>query len=240
MAFLILQLTIPIISAINRESNQLTSQLQPKHYENDHCDLYIEFTEPNLEPLVLHPEFDEINVDVQVKNENSEIFINESDFQQDIPQPDSIPESVKNESNINECNTMSDTGFTSDDSLPLELSRKKPKNRKIEKKETVKKVRKRSVKKDCSEPKIDRRRKPFLNEDLNETLFTITDLTFEEQVAEIEKRQESANYKNAVFKCTECFKGFLDEDAYNGHMSRHTDVSIQCYFQMMHILISVI
>lgn len=220
------QLTIPVIKTIDRESNQLTSQLQLKNFENDHCDLYIEFKEPNMQPLEVNSDFDAINVEVRVKNEDNDIFINETDFQQDIVQPESVPESVKDESNINESNTVSDIGFTSDDSLPLEVSRKKPKNRKIEKKETVKKVKKRSVKKDCNEPKIDRRRKPFLNEDLNETLFTITDLTFEEQVAEIEKRQDSANYKNAVFKCTECFKGFLDEDAYNGHMSRHTDVSI--------------
>ncbi|KAI5636814.1 THAP domain-containing protein [Phthorimaea operculella] len=69
------------------------------------------------------------------------------------------------------------------------------------------------------------------------------DLTFEEQVAEILKRQESANYKNAVFKCTECFKGFLDEDAYNSHMSRHTKDcgEYQCdicktYFKHSHAL----
>ncbi|KAJ0169490.1 hypothetical protein K1T71_015077 [Dendrolimus kikuchii] len=74
-----------------------------------------------------------------------------------------------------------------------------------------------------AEPKIDRRRKPFLNDDLNETLFTIMDLSFEEQIAEIEKRRESANYKNSVFKCEECFKGFLDEHAYTTHMTRHTD-----------------
>lgn len=64
-----------------------------------------------------------------------------------------------------------------------------------------------------------------MNDDLNETLFTITDLSFEEQIAEIVKRQESSNYKNSVFKCTDCFKGFLDEDAYNSHIVRHTNVS---------------
>lgn len=68
-------------------------------------------------------------------------------------------------------------------------------------------------------------RKPFLNSDLNETLFTITDLSYDEQIAEIEKRRESDNYKHAVFKCTECYKGFLDRDAYNSHMLRHTSVS---------------
>ncbi|CAK1553224.1 unnamed protein product [Leptosia nina] len=106
-----------------------------------------------------------------------------------------------------------DVEYSTDDSLPLQVQRKKRKKAG----KTVKNVQK------TNEPKIDRRRKPFLNADLNETLFTITDLTFEEQIAEIQKRQDSANYKNAVFKCTACFKGFLDEDAYNGHMTKHTD-----------------
>ena len=111
-------------------------------------------------------------------------------------------------------NDFSMKDYSTDDSLPLKQTKKKSKK--------VKKVKK--IKKNV-EPKIDRRRKPFLNEDLNETLFTVTDLSFDEQVAEIEKRRETSNFKNSVFKCTECFKGFLDEDAYNGHMTRHTDVS---------------
>lgn len=125
--------------------------------------------------------------------------------------------------------------FSSDDSLPLETCKaKKIKKKKVKEKKPVKRLKK----KDQSEPKIDRRRKPFLNDDLNETLFTITDLSVEEQIAEIVKRQDSSNYKNAVFKCTECFKGFLDEDAYNSHMTRHTNVSIlPTFFLYTHSLL---
>lgn len=90
-----------------------------------------------------------------------------------------------------------------------------------------KKLRRKKVgrlkKKLADEPKIDRRRRPFLNGDLNETLFSITNLSFDEQIAEIEKRRESANYKNSTFKCTACFKGFLDEEAFNSHSIRHTE-----------------
>lgn len=126
-------------------------------------------------------------------------------------------------------------GYSTDDSLPLEIKRKKLKKDKFESIDNLKletkwkKIKKREKnKKDPEkvEPKIDRRRRPFLNDDLNETLFTITDLSFDEQIADIEKRRESANYKNSRFKCTLCYKGFLDEEAYNGHMSRHTVVSI--------------
>ncbi|XP_063836047.1 zinc finger protein 2-like [Ostrinia nubilalis] len=105
----------------------------------------------------------------------------------------------------------SEKDYSSDESTLQEVKKKK------EQKKLKKKPQKNK------EPKIDRRRKPFLSDDLNETLFTIIDLTYEEQVAEIEKRQESSNFKNAVFKCMECYKGFLDEDAYNSHMLRHTD-----------------
>lgn len=110
------------------------------------------------------------------------------------------------------------------------MLRSRLKERRSKKEKTkAKKGRTKKVDTKPAEPKIDRRRKPFFTNDLSETLFTITDLTFEEQVAEIDKRKESANYKNGVFKCEECYKGFLDEDAYNSHMSRHTDVSMTLF-----------
>nr|XP_032528381.1 zinc finger protein 879-like [Danaus plexippus plexippus] len=121
-----------------------------------------------------------------------------------------IEEQVKIEKEfINEQDTVA-MGYTTDDSLPLETQRTKAKKTKKKKEKKI------------QEPKVDRRRKPFLNDDLNESLFTITDLTLEEQIADIQKRQESSNFKNSVYKCMECFKGFLDEGAYNGHMTRHT------------------
>ncbi|KPJ07589.1 Zinc finger and BTB domain-containing protein 24 [Papilio machaon] len=174
-----LMITLQSIQIINRECNNLESNLTTKYNNPDHYDLYIEHKEDIEEEKIT----EEIT-DIEVKNE---VFLDETSL------------SVKEEN------------YSSDDSLPLERRRTK-------KKEVKKKKRK-----DTNEPKIDRRRKPFLNDDLNETLFTITDLSFDEQKAEIEKRRDSSNYKNSVFKCTACFKGFLDEDAYNSHMTRHTD-----------------
>ncbi|XP_063371812.1 zinc finger protein 90-like [Cydia amplana] len=98
------------------------------------------------------------------------------------------------------------------------------------------------IKKKKKEPKIDRRRKPA-SEVLNEALFTITDLTVDEQREVIMRRKETANYKNSVFKCEDCFKGFLDEGAYNSHVIRHTDQSgtfvcevCKTHFKMQHAL----
>ncbi|KAJ2942168.1 hypothetical protein O0L34_g15708 [Tuta absoluta] len=60
---------------------------------------------------------------------------------------------------------------------------------------------------------------------LDESLFTITTLTYEEQIAEIEKRQESTNYRTAPYKCTVCYRGFLNRDRYDAHLVRHTEAS---------------
>ncbi|KAJ2941890.1 hypothetical protein O0L34_g10706 [Tuta absoluta] len=60
---------------------------------------------------------------------------------------------------------------------------------------------------------------------LDESLFTITALTYEEQIAEIEKRQESTNYRTAPYKCTICYRGFLNRDRYDAHLVRHTEAS---------------
>ncbi|XP_061727165.1 zinc finger protein 58-like isoform X2 [Cydia pomonella] len=106
----------------------------------------------------------------------------------------------------------------------------------------AKQKKQKKCKKKKSEPKIDRRRKPA-SEVLNDALFSITDLTFEEQIQVIMRRKETANYKNSVFKCEDCFKGFLDEDAYNSHIIRHTDQSgtfvcevCKTHFKMQHAL----
>ncbi|CAH0730889.1 unnamed protein product, partial [Brenthis ino] len=192
-------ITLENLKLINREENQLSSSLNQKLFNPDHFDIVIdECTEAqNIKADKLE---NDLNLDEvkSEKNDEEDIFVETND---DLKTSDT--EFLPKE-------------YSTDDSLPLECQRKKKKKTKIREEKKAKK-KKEEV------PKIDRRRKPFLNDDLNETLFTITDLTFEEQVAEIEKRQESSNYKNSMFKCTECFKGFLDEDAYNGHMTRHTN-----------------
>nr|XP_034838861.1 transcription factor E4F1-like [Maniola hyperantus] len=53
--------------------------------------------------------------------------------------------------------------------------------------------------------------------------YKITELTHEEQLADILKRKEKENFKNSPYKCVTCFKGALNVDTYNAHMERHTD-----------------
>ncbi|XP_045783427.1 zinc finger protein 99-like isoform X3 [Maniola jurtina] len=53
--------------------------------------------------------------------------------------------------------------------------------------------------------------------------YKITELTPEEQLADIQKRKDKENFKNSPYKCMTCFKGALNIDTYNAHMERHTD-----------------
>ncbi|VVC95572.1 unnamed protein product, partial [Leptidea sinapis] len=46
-------------------------------------------------------------------------------------------------------------------------------------------------------------------------------LSKEEQIAELETRKTSKNYLNGVYKCEQCYKGFLAQSTYNNHMKRH-------------------
>ncbi|XP_045783428.1 uncharacterized protein LOC123879646 [Maniola jurtina] len=54
------------------------------------------------------------------------------------------------------------------------------------------------------------------------SIFDTTQLTLEEQIAEIDKRKESSNYKNSGFQCDVCYKGFITEITYTRHMKKHT------------------
>ncbi|XP_053622869.1 zinc finger protein 607-like [Plodia interpunctella] len=202
-------LTTQNIKVINRENNRLSSNLIAKNLRPDHHDLHIVHDLTDNKPIA---------IEVEIKHEIDDISINDSIDKIDFANTNQVNDFVDKTDEVNDNDYVQDVDYSTDDSLPLK-KRKKEKKEKVKKqKKVIKKVKK--VKDE--QPKIDRRRKPFLNDDLNETLFTITDLTFEEQVAEILKRQDSANYKNSSFKCTECFKGFLDEDAYNSHMTRHS------------------
>ncbi|XP_050677369.1 uncharacterized protein LOC126974036 [Leptidea sinapis] len=54
-------------------------------------------------------------------------------------------------------------------------------------------------------------------------LIKVTKLSLEEQIADIEKRKDSKNFKCSLYKCMECFKGFLDERTYSTHMTKHSN-----------------
>ncbi|XP_026333428.1 zinc finger protein 3 homolog [Hyposmocoma kahamanoa] len=50
---------------------------------------------------------------------------------------------------------------------------------------------------------------------------TVVKLTFEEQLEEIKKREQSSNYQNAPFQCSLCYKGFIDTRAWEHHVGKH-------------------
>ncbi|CAH0404143.1 unnamed protein product [Chilo suppressalis] len=213
-------LTIKNIQSINRENNQLSSNLTTST-RIDHFDLLIiEDNQSEADYL----ENDQLNEDFK-----SEEQLLKEDFS--IPAPDVVtdnneesdydPAPEEENSNHEDFDNTKDLDYSSDDRLPLEVTELKSRGGGKTKKACVRK-RKNTEIIIPDTPKVDRRRKPFLNDDLNETLFTITDLTVEEQIADIEKRRDSFNFKNSIYKCLECYKGFLDKDAYNSHMSRHT------------------
>ncbi|CAH2257964.1 jg16791, partial [Pararge aegeria aegeria] len=56
--------------------------------------------------------------------------------------------------------------------------------------------------------------------------FNVAEVSKDEQLTEIQSRKETSNYKVSPYKCTVCYKGFVDIDAYDGHMDRHTDVRL--------------
>lgn len=198
---------------------QMSPKLHKKYFIPNHYDFFLEHTDTPI------PDHLKLDIDLEIKSLDDEMDIkNENETENEIFVDDFSPKDEENVysehvSDSEKDLVISDKGFDTDDSLPLEVTRKKKKKKQPLKEKKIKKIK-------SMEPKIDRRRKPFLNQDLNETLFTITDLTVEEQLAEVLKRQETDNYKHSVFKCTECFKGFLDQDAYTSHMVRHTSVSI--------------
>ncbi|KAJ0184354.1 hypothetical protein K1T71_000777 [Dendrolimus kikuchii] len=120
----------------------------------------------------------------------------------------------------------------SDDDKKLSEISIKPKKR--EKKSKVKEERKRVLKKkeEVDDPestmdkyKISDVKRRRTQDALDESLFTITPLTYEEQIAEIEKRQDLVSYKNAIFKCNVCYRGFQIKERYDAHAVRHSEQS---------------
>ncbi|XP_045783414.1 zinc finger protein 761-like isoform X2 [Maniola jurtina] len=53
--------------------------------------------------------------------------------------------------------------------------------------------------------------------------YKITDLTYEEQLTDIQKRKDKESFINSQYRCMTCFKGAANIDKYNEHMERHTD-----------------
>ncbi|XP_052746279.1 zinc finger protein 626 [Bicyclus anynana] len=151
---------------------------------------------------------------IKIDRDNIEDFINNDVFT-DVEFP-----------NVDNCDADIDF-MDEDDNLKLSsiIKSSKSKISKINKKKLSKdvkvKVKKDGKKRVKSEVRGRPGRKPGFKEELK--LFKVTELSHEEQIAEIQKRQETSNYKNSPFKCTTCYKGFCDINAYNRHMDKHTN-----------------
>ncbi|CAH2264274.1 jg27343, partial [Pararge aegeria aegeria] len=112
-------------------------------------------------------------------------------------------------------NARSKTVRTTKRNSTVKKEKPPPKPRNTVKKEANKKVRVR-VKKEAKKPA-----KPENLDYLKQ--FLVTKLSHEEQLADIQKRKESDNFKNSPYKCMKCFKGFCNVTTYNTHMEKHTN-----------------
>ncbi|CAH2982290.1 unnamed protein product [Chilo suppressalis] len=63
-----------------------------------------------------------------------------------------------------------------------------------------------------------------------EEYVTVINLTMEEQMEEVRKRQQSSNYQNAPFQCNLCYRGFIETQAWKHHVGKHDPSSgdIEC------------
>ncbi|XP_053622250.1 zinc finger protein 724-like [Plodia interpunctella] len=211
-------ITIGDIKSINRTENQLYSTLIQTVYDPDSSDLVIDYeleVKPEEKREEIKLETDEMLIDeTVVKNEqldSNEIFF--QDFMDGFDDSD-------------------------DDKTLSEVA--KPKVKKVKKKREKYKV-KVEKKKKCEENdspsstmdkyKTSDVRRRKTQEALDENLFNITTLSYEQQIAEIASRQQSDAYKNAVYKCTVCYRGFHIKERLDAHAVRHTDQSgvFECF-----------
>lgn len=214
------------IKSINRTHNGLTSNLIHKIYENNdydlHIDLSIKTEDTNIDINDINEQIDENIINI---NENLEIEVKSLAPIAEIE--------IKDESSNNIFFDEYDgDNFDEDDDKVLSEVLEKKVKPKVKKKKVkvVKKVKKKIDEEDDPDLTSDRYKKTDVkrrrtNEALDESLFTITSLTYDQQIEEICKRQESANYISAPYKCTVCYRGFLIKDRYTAHAVRHSEQS---------------
>ncbi|KAL0858551.1 hypothetical protein ABMA27_012405 [Loxostege sticticalis] len=243
-------LTVKDVKSAVRSHHELKSTLEQRVYEPNECDMYCQDTAPapgdagdagDSEIKAESPErsegecaasplqLPEVEIElpaadaqpiVQVKDERTEIYFNEYDSQ------------------------LNDHFNESDDNMKLSEVAEKPDKPKVKVKkkkvkiEKEKKLRERR-KKDEEENPVEtmdkyktsdvKRRK--VGEGPDESLFNVSTLSYEEQIAEIQKRQESGAYKTAPYKCNICYRGFLAAERYNAHAVRHSEQSgaFECF-----------
>ncbi|KPJ07591.1 hypothetical protein RR48_11147 [Papilio machaon] len=213
----VIQLSIKSLKTINRNAYGLNTTLIQKCYEPDDCDFHMN------EDVVLKTEISDVIDDVINDDRDDAI----DDFEVKVQATPLMEFEIKREDNniyINEYNN-----FESEDDKKLsEMNKKKPKVKRKKKVKVEKKQAK--VKKDEDNPMMTvyknsdvKRRKH--NDGLDESLFTIKSLTYDEQMEEINKRQHTTAYVTAPYKCDICYRGFIIKDRYDAHIVRHSEQS---------------
>ncbi|XP_004922303.3 zinc finger protein 271 isoform X1 [Bombyx mori] len=227
--------TLKDVLCVNRVENGLRSTLVRKSFEPNSLDYFLDETFS-----VVKLKEDEAGSDV-ISEPNREAELSADSAAEDLH----IKDEASNEIFFEEYNV----GFyDSDDDKVLSEVYKDEKVANCDSKETSSKVKKgrkrlkvqkKGVRKRAGDDNPDNVTKRFKmadvkrrrTQDLDENLFTITSLTYEEQIAEIEKRQELNSYKSAPYKCTTCYRGFLNRERFEAHSVRHSDVSgvFECF-----------
>ncbi|KAJ8704942.1 hypothetical protein PYW08_012262 [Mythimna loreyi] len=206
------------VRSISRKHNGLSSSLVQHIYENDDFDLHVKdlnIKTENIQEAVEIPPDSAADIDVK-----SLAPINEMD----------VKDESSNEIFFDEYDHFDDDDDKALSEVYVEKKESAPKVRKKRDK-VVKKVKQKKLKVEeesdpntCSDKykttDVKRRRN---HESFDESLFTITPLTYDQQIEEIMKRQESYNYTSAPYKCTICYRGFQIKDRFNAHSVRHSE-----------------
>ncbi|XP_063391764.1 zinc finger protein 225-like [Cydia fagiglandana] len=189
-----IELTTDYIRTIDRHSHQLIYLTQTRVETTDYRDI----------------------LEVDVKKEESDIdnFIPESDdLKIEYEIKDKIDEGIDN-GDFSDDNT--EQIFVATNPVrDVKVRKGRKKKTKAEEKRVKKKIKKRTSDNDYL-PDFD-----FAKFESSYSVEIIA-LTKEQQLEEIRARKQSANYQYAAYKCEECGKGFMANDAYNNHKIRHS------------------
>ncbi|XP_063630732.1 zinc finger protein 271-like [Cydia splendana] len=189
-----IELTTDYIRTIDHQSHQLIYLTQTRVETTDYRDI----------------------LEVDVKKEESDIdnFIPESDdLKIEYEIKDKIDEGIDN-GDFSDDNT--EQIFVATNPVrDVKVRKGKKKKTNTEEKRVKKKIKKRTSDNDYL-PDFD-----FAKFESSYSVEIIA-LTKEQQLEEIRARKQSANYQYAAYKCEECGKGFMANDAYNNHKIRHS------------------
>ncbi|XP_023952913.2 zinc finger protein 808 isoform X2 [Bicyclus anynana] len=235
-------LTTQDISTINRATNKLTTNLSAKVFEPDHCDSHyvhhqIEHIkiEIDCEPKVdVKPKIEAIN-DINSDDEflNDDID-NDTDFLYNahkIKQFKIDTRKIERSGSDSDVERIIDKKNRNDSEIVI-VDAAKIKAVNAKKSTTNTKKRKAAMKKEKAAPKPKKqrtinekeRKKPVKSENQDYLkYFVVTKLSHEEQLATIQSRKEADNFKNSLYKCMTCYKGFSTVTTYNTHLEKHSD-----------------